>query len=250
MDEKWVLVFEDNFDGVLPSKKSWSYDIEGNSRGWGNNELQAYTDRPENCFIKDGVLHIRANKEDYVDPVSGKSFGYTSARLISKGKLDRKYGKFEIRAKTPKGRGIWPAIWFLPSSQLYGTWPRSGEIDLLEHVGHDQGRLHFSVHTESFNHMINTQKTNSVVVDDCSDRFMLYTLEWEPHLIQCFIDGETVFQFANEGKGVEDWPFDQEFHILVNVAVGGNWGGQKGVDDSIFPATLLVENVKVFEMRS
>ena len=144
-------------DGWLDDEK-WGFDVEGNKWGWGNNELQAYTtNRPENCVVEDGKLKIIARGEDFHDPVSDKDFRFTSSRIISKNKGDWLYGRFVIRAKIPVGVGSWPAIWMLPTDWVYGDWPTSGEIDIMEHVGYDEGRIHASAHTLTYNHTKNTQ---------------------------------------------------------------------------------------------
>src|SRR3546814_595495 len=146
----WADEFD--YEG-LPDDDKWGYDV-GSQNGWGNNELQFYTEkRPENARVADGVLTITAIKEDHED------MAYTSARLVSRGKADFLYGRFEVRAKVPQGVGTWPAAWMLPTDWKYGGWPASGEIDILEHVGYDQDVVHISVHTEAYNHVIGTQKT-------------------------------------------------------------------------------------------
>lgn len=223
-----------------PDPRKWSYDLGGG--GWGNNELQAYTDRAENASVRDGVLHIVARRE------ARDGRGYTSARLVSKGKGDFRYGRFEARARLPRGRGTWPAIWMLPTRQAYGGWPRSGEIDIVEHVGFDPERMHISVHTQAYNHVAGTQKTATGVVPGVMDDFHVYRIDWTPESIAGYIDDAPLFAFRNEGTGPDAWPFDQDFHWLLNLAVGGNWGGQKGVDPAVFPATLQVDWVRVYPL--
>ena len=232
-------VWSDEFstDG-LPDAAKWGYDIGGN--GWGNNELQYYTDGL-NATITGGILKITARKESF----SGKD--YTSARMITKNKGDWLYGRFEIRAKLPKGRGTWPALWMLPTDWVYGNWPNSGEIDIMEHVGYDQNRVHITIHTKAFNHLLGTQKGANKVVNTASDEFHRYRIDWASYGIRGYIDDEKIFEFMNQGGSSDYWPFDKKFHILMNIAVGGNWGGAMGVDDSIFPATLEVDYVKVFK---
>ncbi|ASB50627.1 glycoside hydrolase family 16 protein [Alkalitalea saponilacus] len=238
----WKLVWSDEFNyHGLPNPLKWNYDTIGNAYGWGNKELQYYTyANPENVWVEGGFLHIRAQKER----ING--FDYTSARLNTLNKGDWKYGRVEVRAKLPGGRGIWPAIWMLPTEWKYGNWPNSGEIDIVEHVGYIPDSVFVTVHTEMFNHMINTQKGASVYLPQNEHEFHLYAIEWCSEKIDFFIDDELVFTFYNSGKGAAEWPFDQKFHLLLNVAVGGNWGGQQGVDDSIFPVTLLVDYVRVY----
>jgi beta-glucanase (GH16 family) len=240
-----VLVWSDEFDyNGLPDPKKWSYDTQGNATGWGNNELQFYTDsRLKNAEVKDGYLHITAHKEDY------EGFSYTSARLVTRGKGDWLYGRMEIKAKLPDGRGLWPAIWMLPTDWSYGGWPASGEIDIMENVGYDPYIIHGTLHTEAYNHSIGTQKGASTSVTTCYSEFHVYAMEWEPAEIRIYVDDLLYFTFKNEGTGYRVWPFDKRFHILLNVAVGGNWGGQQGIDDSVFPRTMVVDYVRVFQKK-
>jgi len=232
-------VWSDEFtiDGS-PDATKWGYDIGGN--GWGNNELQYYTNGL-NANINNGILKITAKKESY----SGN--GYTSARMITKNKGDWLYGRFEIKAKLPKGRGTWPALWTLPTDWVYGNWPNSGEIDIMEHVGYDQNRVHITVHTKAFNHTLGTQIGANKIVATASDEFHRYRIDWASYGIRGYIDDEKIFEFMNQGAGPDYWPFDKRFHILMNIAVGGSWGGVMGVDDTIFPATMEVDYVRVYK---
>ena len=157
--EGWTLVWNDEFDGPALNLEKWSYEIGGH--GWGNNELQYYSDDDSTAFIQDGKLVIRA---DLVPQGTGSSDNlryFSSARLRTSGKGDWRYGRIEVKAKLALGQGIWPAIWMLPTDWMYGGWPESGEIDIMEHVGYDPGRVHGSIHTGSYNHKINTQRGGS-----------------------------------------------------------------------------------------
>ncbi|WP_242927560.1 glycoside hydrolase family 16 protein [Pontibacter vulgaris] len=234
-----VWAEEFNYTGK-PDETKWGYDIGGT--GWGNNELQYYTNSTSNANVADGTLKITARKENK----EGKE--YTSARLVSKNKGDFLYGRFEIKAKLPTGRGTWPAIWMLPTDWAYGGWPKSGEIDIMEHVGYDQNNVHITVHTEAFNHSKNTQKGKSKVIETASTAFHLYRVDWTPYAVRGYIDDLPVFEFINSGKGFEEWPFDKRFHLLLNLAVGGNWGGAQGVDPSVYPQTMEVDYVRVYKM--
>lgn len=242
VDQAWefekVPSWADEFDYEgLPDPAKWDYDIGGS--GWGNNELQYYTNNLENAQVGEGVLKITAIKEDKE---------YTSARLVSRKKGDFLYGRFEIKAKLPTGRGTWPAVWMLSTDWVYGGWPRSGEIDIIEHVGYDQNKVHMSVHTQAYNHKIGTQKTSFKTVPGVSEDFHLYRLDWTPYSIKGYVDDVPLFEFINDGKGIDSWPFDQKFHILLNLAVGGDWGGAQGVDPSIFPQSMEVDYVRVYNM--
>lgn len=230
---------EFNYKG-LPDSTKWGYDIGGG--GWGNNELQYYTHSINNARVENGKLTITARKEKMGDR------DYTSTRLISKNKGDFLYGRIEVKAKLPSGKGTWPAIWMLPTDWEYGEWPSSGEIDIMEHVGYDQDVVHISTHTEAYYFIINTQKTATKKIAGVSTDFHLYRIDWTPTEIKGFIDSEQIFQFNNEGTGYKVWPFDKRFHLLLNIAVGGNWGGAQGIDSNAFPATMEVDYVRVYKM--
>lgn len=245
VDKNWnfestpVWAEEFNYTGK-PDEAKWGYDIGGS--GWGNNELQYYTDDIKNASVADGKLTITARKES----MGGRE--YTSARLVTKEKGDFLYGRIEAKAKLPTGRGTWPAIWMLPTDWAYGGWPKSGEIDIMEHVGYDQNVVHITVHTEAYNHGKNTQKGKTKVVPTASTDFHVYRVDWTPYAIRGYIDDERVFEFINEGKGPDVWPFDKRFHLLLNIAVGGNWGGAQGVDANVYPQTMELDYIRVYKM--
>ncbi len=243
LKKDYSLVWNDEFDySGLPDSTKWSYDLRGNAYGWGNNEAQVYTkERIENAQVKGGFLTITAIKEDF----QGKK--YTSARLITKSKGDWLYGRIETKAKLPDGRGIWPAIWMLSTDGYYGGWPASGEIDIMENVGYDPFVIVASAHTRSYNHVQKTQKNSKLTIQDCYINFHVYALEWDESEYRVFVDDQLYFTFKNEGTGFKEWPFDQKFHLLLNVAVGGNWGGSKGIDDSIFPRSMVIDYVRVYQ---
>ncbi|MES2649531.1 MAG: glycoside hydrolase family 16 protein [Bacteroidota bacterium] len=240
------LVWSDEFNYTgLPDSNKWSYDKgKGcpDNCGWGNNELQYYTvKRAENARVENGKLTIEVIKEDF------EGAKYTSARLASKNKGDWKYGRFEIKAKLPAGRGMWPAIWMLPTNWEYGGWPRSGEIDIMENVGYWPDSVLATVHTNSYNGSIGTQKTKGLNVKDLSTAFHVYSLEWTEDGMTFFMDDLQINHFKNDKTTIDAWPFDKAFHLLLNVAVGGNWGGKFGVDDSIFPQKFEVDYVRVYQ---
>ena len=233
----WADEFE--YNGA-PDPLKWGYDIGGS--GWGNNELQYYTNSLKNVSVADGKLTISALKES----VGGRQ--YSSARLISKGKGDFLYGKIEVMAKLPTGKGTWPAIWMLPTDWEYGDWPKSGEIDIMEHVGYDQNKVHVTMHTEAYYFKINTQKSASKMVPTASTEFHKYSITWSPKEIRGFIDDEAMFLFANENGNYSVWPFDKRFHLLLNIAFGGDWGGAQGIDDTKLPQKLEIDYVRVYKM--
>lgn len=241
---EYELVWSDEFDYTgLPDSEKWGYDIGGH--GWGNNELQYYT-AGDNVTVDGEKMILKAQIEDKED------MKYTSTRIITKGKGDWLYGKIEVSAKLPFGRGTWPAIWMLPTDWEYGDWPASGEIDIMEHVGYDMDVIHGTAHTEAYNHIKGTQKGSSSKVSNVSEDFHVYAVEWLPDKIKFSIDGEQYYEFdplayKSQVTG-EQWPFDKPFHLLINIAVGGNWGGSKGVDESIFPQTLEVDYVRVYQV--
>jgi beta-glucanase (GH16 family) len=224
-----------------PDPSKWSYDLGGN--GWGNHELEYYTDEIANAYVKGGKLFITAIKE------KKDNNAYTSARMVSKGKGDFLYGRIEVKAKLPSGRGTWPAIWMLPTDWEYGGWPKSGEIDIMEHVGYDQDKIHVTVHTEAYNHTLNTQKGSNKIINGVSTAFHTYRIDWTPYAIRGYIDGVQMYEFINEGKGHAYWPFDKRFHLLLNIAVGGDWGGAKGVDETVFPQSMEVDYIRVYKMK-
>lgn len=237
----WKLKWSDEFDDVgLPLAKNWAYDIGG--KGWGNNELQYYTNaNTANANVKKGNLSITAVKADK------ENNHYTSARLVTKNKFDFKYGRVEVRAILPKGRGLWPAIWMLPTDWKYGGWPKSGEIDIMEHVGHKPDTVFGSVHTEKFNHAIHTQVTQGIKIEHPYTAYHIYAVEWFADRIDFYVDDQKYLTFKNTKKGSAEWPFNQNFHVILNLAVGGNWGGEKGIDESVYPATMKVDYVRVFQ---
>lgn len=242
----WQLVWADEFDGEgLPDSARWGYDVGGH--GWGNDELQHYTGgRPENARVAEGRLIIEARRE----PMEGRE--YTSARLVTKHRGDWLYGRIEARARLPSGRGTWPAIWMLPTEWRYGGWPESGEIDIMEHVGHDPDVVHATVHTAAYNHVQGTQVGESRVVPTAREAYHVYAVEWTPGEIRGYVDDVHYFSFPNErlssaGATHREWPFDQTFHLIMNIAVGGGWGGAEGVDPDIWPQRMEVDYVRVYQ---
>jgi beta-glucanase (GH16 family) len=241
------LVWVDEFDRPgLPDSTKWSYDLGTgcpNVCGWGNNELQYYTrNRLENARIENGLLLIEAHREKWEDR------NYTSARLVSKKKGDWKYGRIEARIKCPVGRGTWPAFWMLSTDWAYGGWPRSGEIDIMEHVGYLRDSVYGSIHTETFNHLKHTQSTGGFYLPDTESNFHVYAIEWHSDRIDFFVDDVKYHSFKNVQKTPDEWPFDQPFHAILNLAVGGNWGGKYGVDEKIWPRRMEVDYVRIYDL--
>lgn len=244
------LVWSDEFntDG-LPDPAKWTYDTDRNAAGWYNNERQYYAaNRPENARVENGVLIIEARRER-VDRATFPDWGnqeYTSARLVTRGLGEWTYGFYEVRAKVPCGRGTWPAAWLLPAGNF--NWPAGGEIDILEHVGHDPGQVHGTVHTTRYNHSRGTERGGEMRVRDACDAFHRYQVLWTPEAINFGVDDVGFYSFRNDGRGNPDtWPFDHPFYMILNIAVGGVWGGAEGIDNNAFPQRMEVDYVRVFQ---
>lgn len=239
----WKLVWQDdfNYEG-LPDSGKWDYDTVGNEAGWGNNESQFYTSgRLENARVEDGKLKITALNE----LMGGKEF--TSARLMSR--ADWKYGRIEVRAKLPAGRGTWSAIWMMPGGWSFfdGGWPDVGEIDIMEHVGHELGVIHASAHSKDYQWQKGTQKTALINTRNVSTEFNSYILEWDEKVMKTYVNDSLYFVYENEGLGKTKWPYDKPFYLILNIAVGGAWGIVQGIDTAAFPQTMEIDYVRVFQ---
>ncbi len=243
----WELVWHDEFNGSgLPDSTKWSYDVGGH--GWGNNEQQYYlANSLENTYLKDGQLHIVAVKKDY------ENRSYTSAKLTTYKKIHQKYGKVEVKAKLPQGKGSWPAIWMLPVTirTKEEPWPLCGEIDIMEHVGKDPGMVHTSLHSELYNHVKGTQITHFERLPNVFNEFHTYGIEWDENSIKFVYDGKLFYESfkGQDGKVStnDGWPFDKPYFLILNVAIGGNWGGE--IDDTIFPNEMIVDYVRIFKKK-
>lgn len=254
----WTLVWSDEFAGETLDRSKWTFDL-GNGfagangvwvPGWGNDEKQFYTDRPDNVYVKDGKLRIVARREAY------EGFAYTSARLKTKGRFSTVYGRFEIRARLPAGKGLWPAVWMLPEENRYGGWAASGEIDIMEAKGsrpHEvSGAIHYGGEwpDNTFVYAIHTFPDGGTI-----ENFHVYALEWEPGRLRWFADG-TLFQertawHSGKTPGAPGHPpfpapFDQPFHLLVNLAVGGHFDGDPD-ETTPFPAVMEIDYVRVYK---
>jgi len=239
----WKLVWSDEFQkNGDPSDTVWIPE-EYPPYAY-NQELQAYRSRTENAFVKNGMLSIVARKDH------GDGFDITSARLSSSLSLSFLYGRLEFRARLPKGRGTWPALWLLPLNPMgHGKqWPASGEIDVMESVGFEDNLIHGSLHTANFNWPMKTQITAVQPVDDVG-QWHVYGIEWYPDRITFFVDDHEYMTFKKPSNDWRDWPFDKPFYLIMNVAIGGSWGGQNGVDDKIFPAEMDVDYVRLYQNR-
>ena len=225
--EEYDLVWADEFDGDAVDESKWSFQIgdgcDINLCGWGNNELQWYTDRPENARVEDGNLIITAIKES---PFYQGKYQYTSARMRTINKGDWKYGRMDVRAKIPIGDGMWPAIWMLPTDNVYGIWPKSGEIDIMENIGSKPQEVLGTIH---YGHDFHRFNSNYVELEEggrFADDFHVYSVIWNESCIQFMLDGEFYGQAESPSTTLPTtWPFDQDFHMILNIAVGGNLPG-------------------------
>lgn len=241
----WELVWSDEFDGAELDRSKWKHETGGH--GFGNGELQFYTDRAENAFVEGGALVIRAQAEKFQNRT------YTSAKLLSKAAWT--YGRYEFRAKLTKTRGVWPAIWMMPSDlKKYGGWPECGEIDIVEQLGHEPNRvygtLHFGNPHEAAGKGASVQLKQGSLADDWHD----YVLEWYPGEMRWFVDGE-LYQVRNDwftsGGGAAPWPapYDRDFHLQLNVAVGGGWPGAPDATTQL-PQQLKLDYVRVYKSKT
>jgi beta-glucanase (GH16 family) len=255
---EWKLVWADEFDKPgLPDASKWTFE-EGFIR---NNEQQFYTRaRSENARVENGMLVIEARKERFRNPAfaaagkekrkpaKGREFAeYTSASVTTSGNVSWTNGRIEVRAKLPTGRGTWPAIWMLGNS---GAWPACGEIDIMENVGFNPDVIHANFHTKKYNHMIGTGKGSKITIPKPYEDFHVYAVEWRPDRLDFLVDKTNYFTFKNEGKGDAAWPYGKPQYLILNIAIGGAWGGQKGIDDSIFPQQMYIDYVRVYQEQN
>jgi beta-glucanase (GH16 family) len=229
----WKLVWNDEFNGSSLDLTKWQYEVNGN--GGGNHELEYYTADTSNSYVANGSLVICAKRENYL----GKQ--YTSARINTQGQGDWKYGHIEVRAKLPEGRGLWPAIWMMPTNSEYGDWPSSGEIDIMECLGQEPQKIYSTIH---FGQSVATKQqmggSYSLPSGAFSDTSHVFAIEWDSTSIQWFVDG---FKYFTANKSA---PFDKEFYIILNVAVGGYWPGSPD-EFTTFPQKMIVDYVRVYQ---
>jgi len=235
--KNWDLVWSEEFEySGSPAEESWGYEI-GYIR---NKELQYYTNHSQNVKVEDGVCVITARLE-------GED-SITSASINTLGKHDFLYGRIEVRAKIPSALGTWPAIWMLGTNRSELGWPACGEIDIMEHVGFDPDWIHANIHTETYNHTIGTNKGMQIEVKDPWSDFHIYAVEWFEDHMDFFMDDSLYFSFENDGAGNNDtWPFDKTHYLLINLAYGGGWGGQEGVETSLLPVEYKIDYVRYYQ---
>lgn len=246
----YKLVFQDTFskDGA-PDPNVWSYSQEGNQDLWWHNERQYYTNnRRENARVEKGNLIIEARREQLKGLPGWVGQEYTSARLVTRKKKSFQYGYFDIRAKLACGLGAWPAFWMMGESPK-GAWPKDGEIDIMEHVGHTPNVIYGSIH----NNQTYTQKlhlTKSLKIRDACNSFNRYQMVWTPYEISFYVNGVLYHTQKKDGRDYNSWPYDHTFHLIFNIAVGGAWGGQKGIAPTAFPTRMEIDYVKVYQKAS
>ena len=247
----YTLVWSDEFkgkNGSVPDATKWTYDIGGN--GWGNHELEYYTNRAENARIEHGKLVITARAENLTGP-DGKNFSYTSARLKTQGLFSQAYGRFEARIKLPTGQGIWPAFWMLGDNISADDWPKCGEIDIMENIGKEPGVNHGSLHGPSSTSPT-SDLTKTIALPNgkrLSDDFHVYAVEWEPGIVRFYLDSNLYATFTSaQWPAGGTWVFDHPFFIILNVAVGGDWPGAPDAT-TVFPQTMLVDYVRVYKRK-
>lgn len=244
-DKEWKLVWSDEFDGKSLDYSKW--EVEVNAFGGGNQELQIYTDRKENVRVEGGHLVLEARHDHH--QIAGTVREYSSGRIRSKHRGDWKYGKFEVRAKLPGGQGVWPAIWMLPTDEVYGTWASSGEIDIMEFKGQEPdvvlGTLHFGKQWPHNQYKTGTMK---LAKGNFTDDFHTFAIEWEEGAIRWYVDGvhyQTQKDWSS-GGGKFPAPFDQRFYLILNLAIGGNFLGNPDATTP-FPRQYLVDFVRVYQ---
>ncbi len=242
----WRLIWADEFaqpNNDRPASTNWV--LETGSEGWGNNELQTYTDRPENVRIENGMLVIEARKEKFKTARDKKSSKYTSGRLKTFGKQSWKYGRMEARMKLPRGQGIWPAFWMLSDNVEKVGWPDCGEIDIMENVGKEPTTLHGTIHGPGYSGLDGIGgKTN--VAWPFADEFHTFAIEWSANRIDWLLDDKVYFTATPDKLPAgKTWVFDQPYFIILNLAVGGDWPG-KPDDTTKFPQKMEIDYVRVY----
>lgn len=234
------LVLEDNFDADgAPNDAIWSYNIGTGNNGWGNNELQYYTDRPENITVENGMLKITAIKESYMGS------GYTSAKILTKGKFEKKHGRFEARIKLPWGKGLWPAFWMLGANSDTVQWPQCGEIDIMEYLGSNPTTVLGTVHGPGYAGGESVSKSYTLTNSRFDTDFHIFGIEWGENYINFYVDNVLYNQITPDDVPGE-WVFNQPFYIILNMAVGGNLPGSPN-QDTVFPQEMLIDYVRVYQ---
>lgn len=234
------LVMQDEFDtNGAPNSAIWTYDIGTGNNGWGNNELEYYTNSSDNVKVEDGMLQITAKKQAFMGSE------YTSARLLTKGLFEQKYGRFEARIKMPWGQGIWPAFWLLGADSDTVTWPLCGEIDIMEYKGQEPTVTHGTVHGPGYSGATAITKSYDLINNRFDTDFHIFGIEWGKNYINFYVD-DVLYNQITPDKVTGEWVYDKPFYIILNLAVGGNYVGSPN-NETTFPQTMLVDYVRVYE---
>lgn len=234
------LVMQDEFDTTgAPNQAMWSYNIGTENNGWGNNELEYYTDRPENIVVENGMLKITAIKESYL----GSS--YTSARIVTKGKYEKQFGRIEARIKLPYGKGLWPAFWMLGADSDTVSWPQCGEIDIMEYLGSNPTTVFGTLHGPGYSGGEAITKKYSLTNNRFDNDFHIFGIEWGTDYVNFYVDDVLYNQITpKDVKG--EWVYNKPFYIILNMAVGGVYPGSPN-SETVFPQTMLVDYVRIYE---
>jgi beta-glucanase (GH16 family) len=245
----YVLAWSDEFNGAngsLPDPSKWVMETGG--AGWGNNELETYTNRTQNVHVQDGKLVIVANKEKYTGP-DGIAREYTSARMKTAGLFEQKYGRFEARIKIPQGQGMWPAFWMMGNNIDKAGWPTGGEIDVMENIGKEPAIVHGSMHGPGYSGSKGLSAAYSIPPGKFADDFHIFAIEWEAATVRFYVDGNLYeTRTPADLPAGQAWVFDHPFFILLNVAVGGDWPGSPD-STTVFPQSMLVDYVRVYRKQ-
>lgn len=235
-----TLVWQDEFNSNgAPNAALWNYNIGTGSNGWGNNELQYYTDRPQNIVMQNGALKITAIKEPYFGAA------YTSARILTKGKFDKKFGRLEARIKMPYGKGLWPAFWLLGSNSDTETWPQCGEIDVMEYLGSNPTTIFGTLHGPGYSGGAAVSKNFTLANNRFDNDFHIFGIEWGENYINFYVD-DVLYNQITPAKVPGEWVFNKPFYIILNMAVGGNYPGSPN-NETVFPQSMLIDYVRVYE---
>ena len=238
-DQIYALVWSDEFDGDTIDESKWNFEVGNGNWGWGNGEHQYY--RQENASIEDGKLVIEARNENY------GGFDYTSTRMQTRNKGDWLYGKVTASIKVPSAGGTWPAFWMMPTNSVYGGWPSSGEIDIMEHYGCDPGDVHATVHNTTYNWNGGIPPTSYSTYTSATSEFHEYTVEWTEDELSFSVDGNWIGSYYNENSGSSQWPYDQEFYVILNLAIGSHFMGCQ-TQDELFPQRYEIDYVRVYQL--
>ena len=240
-EDNYILVWADEFEGTSIDETKWNFEIGTGNWGWGNGEHQYYTSRQENAYIEDGKLIIKALNESY------QGSNYTSARMTTRNKGDWLYGKVKASIRVPSAGGTWPAFWMMPTNSVYGGWPNSGELDIMEHYGCNPGEVTATVHNSVYNWNGGIAPTSYPLDITATSEFHVYEMEWTEDEVKFFVDGIWIGTYSNESNGWEQWPYNQHFYVILNLAIGSHFM-QCSTDDILFPQIYEVDYVRVYQL--